>query len=37
MRSPMPKPLQHEIDALYQLLKHLSLPVIGSKEIRLAA
>ena len=37
IRSPMPKPLQHEIDALYQLLKNLGLPVIGSKEIRLAA
>src|SRR5262249_5775399 len=37
MRSPMPKPLQHEIDALYQLLKQLGLRLIGSKEIRLAA
>jgi 4-hydroxy-tetrahydrodipicolinate synthase len=37
MRSPMPRPLQHEIDALYQLLKNLRLPVIGSQEIRLAA
>jgi 4-hydroxy-tetrahydrodipicolinate synthase len=37
MRSPMPKPRQDEIDTLYQLLKNLDLPVIGSKEIRLAA
>ena len=37
MRSPMPKPKQQEVDKLYQLLKSLGLPVIGSKETKLAA
>jgi hypothetical protein len=37
MRSPMPKPKQQEVDTLYQLLKSLGVPVIGSKEIKLAA
>jgi hypothetical protein len=33
----MPKPKQHEIDTLYQLLKSLGLTVIDRKEIKLAA
>ncbi len=37
MRAPMPKPLQHEIDTLYQLLTNVGLPVIDIKETRLAA
>lgn len=37
MRAPMPKPLQHEVDTLYQLLTALGLPVIDLKETRLAA
>jgi 4-hydroxy-tetrahydrodipicolinate synthase len=37
MRAPMPKPLQHEIDTLYGLLKNLGIPVIDTKETRLAA
>jgi 4-hydroxy-tetrahydrodipicolinate synthase len=37
MREPMPKPLQKEVDTLYQLLIDLKLPVIDLKETRLAA
>jgi hypothetical protein len=37
MRAPMPRPLQQEVDTLYQLLKALGLPVIDLKETRLAA
>ena len=37
MRSPMPKPKQAEIDALYRLLKALNFEVIGAKETKLAA
>jgi hypothetical protein len=33
----MPKPKQQEVDTLYQLLKGLGVPVIGSREIKLAA
>ena len=37
MRSPMPKPKQAEIDALYRLLKALNFEVIEVKETKLAA
>jgi dihydrodipicolinate synthase/N-acetylneuraminate lyase len=37
MRSPMPKPKQAEIDALYRLLKALNFDVIEVKETKLAA
>jgi 4-hydroxy-tetrahydrodipicolinate synthase len=37
MRPPMPKPLQQEIDILYQLLKNAGLPVIDITQTRLAA
>ena len=37
MRSPMPKPKQAEIDALYRLLKALNFDVIEIKETKLAA
>ena len=37
MRAPMPKPLQQEIDTIYQLLKNVKLDVIEMKEARIAA
>ncbi len=37
MRSPMPKPKQAEIDALYRLLMALKFEVIEAKETKLAA
>lgn len=37
MRSPMPKPKQQEIDAIYALLKNLNFELIEVKEAKLAA
>lgn len=37
MRPPMPKPERQEIDAIYNLLKKVNLPVIDLKGARLAA